>query len=171
LTRIHKKGIIVTVITGKGKQMKNSIVVLVIFPVFLAMAGCAGTAPAAENTAAAPETSVTAETTASAAQNGIVIEQNPGPGPYTGRAGGYYGAVKVTLDVKDRVLVSVTAVGPEETVGIGSIAIDTMPVAMLEDNTIVVDTITGATFTSQGILEAAAKALAKAGLTDADLNR
>jgi fumarate reductase flavoprotein subunit len=60
-------------------------------------------------------------------------------------------------------------VGHEETPGIGSIAIETLPDAMLKGNTIVVDVRTGATFTSEGIMEAAAKALAKAGLTNDDL--
>ncbi|MDR1178234.1 MAG: FMN-binding protein [Spirochaetaceae bacterium] len=151
--------------------MKKITVVLLAAAAFSLLAGCAGSAaPAAGNTAAvsAPAASTPP---APAAQNGLVIEANPGPGPYTGRASGYHGAVEVTLDVQDRVLVSITAVGHEETPGIGSLAIDTLPDAMLKGNTIVVDALTGATFTSEGIMEAAAKALASAGLTDADLKR
>lgn len=156
----------------KGEIMKKITVVLLFVAAFSLLAGCAGTAaPAAGNTTAAPAAPAVSTPPAPAAQNGLVIEANPGPGPYTGRASGYHGAVEVTLDVKDRVLVSVTAVGHEETPGIGSIAIDTLPDAMLNGNTIVVDALTGATFTSEGIMEAAAKALASAGLTDADLKR
>jgi fumarate reductase flavoprotein subunit len=84
---------------------------------------------------------------------------------------GYHGMVEVTLEVRDKVIVSASAVGDEETVGIGTLAIDNMPGRMVETNSIEVDTISGATTTSQAVLEAAAKALGKAGLTNADLKR
>jgi uncharacterized protein with FMN-binding domain len=99
----------------------------------------------------------------------VIIEPNPGPGPYTGAAMGYDGVVEVILDVKDRVIVSAAAAGDRETIGLGTLAIDNMPPVMVEANSIVVDTISGATTTSNAVLEAAAKALGKAGLTDADL--
>jgi uncharacterized protein with FMN-binding domain len=102
---------------------------------------------------------------------GVVIEPNPGPGPYTGTAMGYHGIVEVILDVKDKVIISASAIGDEETVGIGTLAIDNMPGMMVEANSISIDTISGATSSSLAVLEAAAKALGKAGLTDADLNR
>jgi uncharacterized protein with FMN-binding domain len=102
---------------------------------------------------------------------GVVIEPNPGPGPYTGTAMGYHGIVEVILDVKDKVIISASAIGDEETVGIGTLAIDNMPGMMVEANSIDIDTISGATSSSLAVLEAAAKALGKAGLTDTDLNR
>jgi hypothetical protein len=102
---------------------------------------------------------------------GLVIEPNPGPGPYTGRAMGYHGVVEVTLDVKDKVIISASAIGDEETVGIGTHAIDEMPPMMVEANSIDIDTVSGATSSSMAVLEAAAKALGKAGLTDGDLAR
>jgi fumarate reductase flavoprotein subunit len=147
----------------KGETMKTILVILLTLPLILS---CAGAPAASGPVSAAPVSAAPA-----AAQDGLVIEANPGPGPYTGTAGGYHGRVSVTLDVKDKVLVSITAEGPEETIGIGSIALDTLPGAMLQGNTIVVDVVTGATFTSKAIMDAAAKALAQAGLTDAGLSR
>jgi fumarate reductase flavoprotein subunit len=84
---------------------------------------------------------------------------------------GYHGIVEVTLDVKNRVIISAGAIGDEETVGIGTLAIDNMPGMMVEANSIKVDTVSGATTSSQAVLEAAAKALGKAGLTDEGLKR
>ncbi|MDR1212085.1 MAG: FMN-binding protein [Spirochaetaceae bacterium] len=101
----------------------------------------------------------------------LIIEPNPGPGPYTGMAMGYHGIVEVTLEVRDKIIISAVAVGDEETVGIGTLALDNMPPRMVEANSIVVDTISGATNTSMAVLDAAAKALGKAGLTDVDLDR
>ena len=104
----------------------------------------------------------------------VVIEQNPGPGPYVGTAIGYYeyaGTVTVTLDVVDGKLTMVNVTGPLETAGIGSQAIDMMGDMMLKANSIKVDIISGATHSSEAVLLAAAKALGQAGLTDADLKR
>ncbi|MDR1177893.1 MAG: FMN-binding protein [Spirochaetaceae bacterium] len=84
---------------------------------------------------------------------------------------GYGGVVEVTLDVKDRVIISADAIDVGETLHVGSLAIDNMPGMMVEANSIEVDTLSGATITSRAILEAAAKALGKAGLTNADLKR
>jgi uncharacterized protein with FMN-binding domain len=84
---------------------------------------------------------------------------------------GYHGMVEVTLEVKDRVIISAVSTDEGETVGIGTLAVDNMPGMMVEANSIEVDTITGATISSLAVLEAAAKALGKAGLTNADLKR
>ena len=84
-------------------------------------------------------------------------------------AKGFAGDVTVTLAVTDGVLTEVTAEGPEETEGVGSVALEDLPAAMLKTNSITVDAMSGATFTSNAILEAAAAALESAGLTAADL--
>jgi uncharacterized protein with FMN-binding domain len=93
------------------------------------------------------------------------------PGFYTGAAQGFDGEVSVTLEIKDRVIVSATAVGDHETMGIGTLALDNMPGQMVRANSIEVDVISGATYTANAVLQAAAKALEKAGLTNADLRR
>jgi fumarate reductase flavoprotein subunit len=98
-------------------------------------------------------------------------EPNQRPGFYTGTAQGFDGEVSVTLEIRDKVIVSVTAVGDHETMGIGTLALDNMPGMMVRANSIEVDVVSGATVSSQAILQAAAKALEKAGLTKADLIR
>ena len=90
---------------------------------------------------------------------------------YSGTAKGFGGDVTVTLTLDGNRITKVAVEGPDETVGIGSNAIDNLPDAMVQANSIEVDAFSGATFTSNAILEAAAAALAQAGLTNADLEK
>ena len=89
-------------------------------------------------------------------------------GEFTGTAKGFAGDVNVTITLTDGVITAVTAEGANETQGIGSVALEKMPAAMKEGNTIAVDTISAATRTSEGILEAAEAALVAAGVNPAD---
>ena len=118
--------------------------VLVLAALTVMVFGCAQSAPAAKQTAA---------------------------GSYTGTAQGFDGEVSVTLELKDRVIVSASAVGEHETAGIGSLALDFLPGMIVAANSIEVDVISGSTVTSQAVLAAAGQALEKAGLTNADLKR
>ena len=145
--------------------MKKFIILLVVLMVSLGISGCASSEPSLEtNTIQAAAISEPEPV-----NPGIVIEKNPGPGPYSGTQFGFHGLVTVTLDVKDGKLTFITARGPDETVGVGSIPLDTMPEEMLAANSIIVDVVTNATYTSEAILIAAEKALAKAGLAPSDL--
>ena len=91
----------------------------------------------------------------------------------TGKADGFGGkdAVSVTIILKDGVIKDVKATGEKETQGIGSVALEKLPAAMIEGNTIKVDGMTGATLTSNGILKAAEAAIAAAGLNPEDFKR
>ena len=82
---------------------------------------------------------------------------------YTATEKGYGGEVTVTLEIVDEKLVSVKAEGPSETFGIGSRALEEMPAAMLETNSIDVDITSGASFTGNAIAKAAKKALESSG--------
>lgn len=86
----------------------------------------------------------------------------------TGTAKGFAGDVTVTLTVTDGVITGATAEGANETAGIGSVAIEKLPAAMVEGNTVNVDALSGATLTSNGLLEAAKAALTAAGLNADD---
>ena len=90
---------------------------------------------------------------------------------YTATAQGYGGELSVTLTLDGNRIYAVEVKGDSETQGIGSNAIDALPQAMVDSNSVVVDTFSGATFTSKAILEAAAAALAQAGLTNDDLEK
>ena len=92
-------------------------------------------------------------------------------GTFEGEAAGIAGEsnpVKVTLTLDNSVITDVKAEGPGETDGIGSKAIDALPSAIVEANSISVDGISGATVTSDAIKNAAAAALTAAGLDPAD---
>lgn len=89
-------------------------------------------------------------------------------GEFTGTAKGIGGDVTVTLTLENSVITDVKAEGKDETEGIGSKAIESMPSAMVEGNTINVDGVSGATVTSDAIKEAAAAALEEAGLNPED---
>lgn len=60
---------------------------------------------------------------------------------YSATAKGFGGDVTVTLDIEDGAIVAASAVGESETDGIGSKAIEQMPAAMAEQNSVTVDTV------------------------------
>ena len=88
-------------------------------------------------------------------------------GSFTGTAKGM-GEVSVTLTLTDNVITDCTAKGDEETSGIGSVVIEQFPGEVVEGNTINLDSISGATITSNAFVEAAKAALTEAGLTPDD---
>ena len=75
-------------------------------------------------------------------------------GSFTGTAKGM-GEVSVTLTLTDNVITDCTAKGDEETPGIGSVVIEQFPGEVVEGNTINLDSISGATITSNAFVEAA----------------
>ncbi len=77
----------------------------------------------------------------------------------TGSAEGYGGEVKVTVKVNGDDIVSVEAVGKDETQGVGSRAIDELPDKIAEADSTDVDSVSGATKTSEAIKQAVNKAL------------
>lgn len=88
-------------------------------------------------------------------------------GSFTGTAKGM-GEVSVTLTLTDSVITDCTAKGDEETSGIGSVVIEQFPGEVVEGNTINLDSISGATITSNAFVEAAKAALTEAGLNPDD---
>ena len=86
----------------------------------------------------------------------------------TGTAKGFGGDVTVTLTVENGVITSAKAEGADETPGVGTPALEQLPAAMVAGNTVNVDVVGGATFTSNGVIEAAKAALVAAGLNPDD---
>ena len=89
-------------------------------------------------------------------------------GEFTGTAKGMGGDVTVTLTLEDSKITGCTAEGADETEGIGTLALDQLPGQIAETGSIAVDGVAGATITSDAIKEAAAAALAAAGLNADD---
>ena len=88
---------------------------------------------------------------------------------YTATEKGFGGDVTVTLTIENNEIVAAKAEGASETEGVGSKAIENLPAAMVEQNSVKVDAVASATITSNAVLAAAEKALAEAGLKPEDL--
>lgn len=89
----------------------------------------------------------------------------------TGTAKGMNGDVTVeVIATKDRIY-SVKVTDEKETEGIGSIAVDRIPGRIYQGQSLEVDSITGATLTSEAIKTAASQALASAGIEVATFER
>ena len=86
---------------------------------------------------------------------------------FTGTAKGFGGDVEVTIAIKDGKIVDVAIAGDSETAGIGTNAIDELPAAIIAAQSAKVDTISGATVTSNAIIEAAEAAIAQTALAAA----
>lgn len=84
-------------------------------------------------------------------------------GVYTAQSMGRNGMVTVEVNVDGAVISSVKVLEHEETPGVADPAIDQLPVAIVEHQSIGVDTITGATITSEAVLAAVADCIAQAG--------
>lgn len=85
----------------------------------------------------------------------------------TGTAQGYGGEVTVTLTVKGGVITECKAEGAEETESIGGQALAPMAEAVQKANGVDVDTVSGATVTSNAVIAAATAALIEAGVMEA----
>ena len=85
-------------------------------------------------------------------------------GTFEAEAPGVFGeAVKVAVTVSDTAIEKVEVVSHNETAGISDAAIERIPAAIVESQSLAVDTVAGATMTSKAILTAAEAALAAAG--------
>lgn len=89
-------------------------------------------------------------------------------GTFSGTARGMNGDVEVALTLEDGKITGVSAEGAAETAGIGDKAIEQLSKEIAASGSIAVDTLSGATVTSDAILTAAAAALTSAGLNPDD---
>lgn len=128
--------------------MKRTLSLLLAFVMVLGLAACGGNT-AQETTTAA---------TAASEEAGIYT-----PGTYTGTAAGKNGDVKVEVTFSANAIDSVKVVEHSETAGISDGAIENIPAAIVENQSLAVDTVSGATITSDAILKAVADAVAQAG--------
>ena len=91
-----------------------------------------------------------------------VAEASFTPGSYSGTAAGMGGDVTVTISVDDTTITDVVITGDGETPGIGTMAIEQLPQAIIDAQSAEVDVIATATVTSNAIKAAAASAIAQA---------
>lgn len=83
-------------------------------------------------------------------------------GVYTAQANGNNGPVTVEVEVSDAEILSVKVTEHAETAGLSDTPIERIPAKIVEEQTLAVDTVSGATNTSNAILKAAEDALAQA---------
>ena len=126
------------------------------------LVGC-GSSTTTPTTTAQETTKAAAETTAAAEATGAGVS-----GEFEGTGKGFEGDVTVKITVKDGALESATIVGDKETPNVGGNAIEKMMSEMNEHHTVNIDSVSGATYTSNGVQEAIAAALAAAGMTNKD---
>lgn len=84
---------------------------------------------------------------------------------YEASAKGFGGDVNVTVTVEDGKITAVNAVGISETADLGGAAMPVVAQAIVDAQTPYVDGVTGATMTSNAVIEATIAAAAQAGLT------
>lgn len=82
---------------------------------------------------------------------------------YTAEAPGFGGAVTVTLTVEDGKITDATVTGDSETPEVGGAALEPLAAQLVAAGNAEIDGVTGATFTSNAVKEAAAAALAQLG--------
>ena len=80
-------------------------------------------------------------------------------GTFTASAPGFHGDITVKVVVERNAIKTVEIVSHTETAGIGTRAITMLPSDMVEEGTWDVDTVSGCTETSKGIIAAVKKAL------------
>ena len=83
---------------------------------------------------------------------------------YTAKTSGYGGEISVELTVVKDKITAVKITGDKETAGVGSMAVEQLPAAILKAQSYDVDSVSGATISSTSIKKAAKEAMVQAGL-------
>ena len=95
--------------------------------------------------------------------NAVASAPPKGAVTLTGSAPGRNGDVAVEVVTDGSTIASLAVTAHEETEGIGTMAVDQLPAAIVAENSLAVDNISGASITSEAIKAAAAKALTEGG--------
>lgn len=134
----------------------------------LLLAGCAGSssAPTAavETTAATTAAVEEAVATTAAPETTVAEEAGGSGGTFTGKAAGFHGDIVVEITVEEETITDIQVTEHSETENIGEAALPVLVRQALENQTIAVDTVAGATVTSDGFRAAMEEAVKTAGL-------
>lgn len=85
------------------------------------------------------------------------------PGTYEGVGQGFNGEIKVEVEVDSEKILAINVLEHQETEGVSDAAFEQIPNAVIEGQTLAVDIVTGATGSSNGLIEAITAALKAAG--------
>lgn len=134
-------------------NVKKLVSLLLSGAMVLSLAACSNSQPGESSTpsaSASPENTPTAGAAYTA-------------GTYTASAAGKNGDVTVEVVFSDTTIESVTVTEHSETEGIADPALERIPTAVVEGQTLAVDSVAGATITSEAILTAVADCVTQAG--------
>lgn len=126
------------------KQAKRSLTALLSLAIAAGCVGCSGSNAPTEPSQPAAAAIYTA-------------------GTYEGKGAGRNGDITVSVTLSDTAIEKIEITDHMESPGISDAAVENIPAAIVENQSLAVDTITGVTLTSEGILEAVANALTAAG--------
>ncbi|MBF7097000.1 flavocytochrome c [Alkalibacter sp. M17DMB] len=84
-------------------------------------------------------------------------------GTYEGVGKGIHGDIKLEVEVDDEKIIGINVLEHDETPGVSDPAFELIPKAMIDGQTLAVDIVSGATYTSNGIIDAVTQALEAAG--------
>lgn len=84
-------------------------------------------------------------------------------GTYTAEGQGHNGPIEVEVKVSDTQIEEIKIISHTESIGISDSALDRIPTAIIDRQSLAIDAVSGATVTSNGIIAAVEAALVKAG--------
>lgn len=96
---------------------------------------------------------------ANSAENGEVFN----PGTYTGVGTGHGGEIKVEVEVDSEKIINIEVLEHSESEGVSDTAFDQIQQTVMDDQTLAVEVVSGATESSNGLIEAITEALEAAG--------
>jgi uncharacterized protein with FMN-binding domain len=152
----------------KMKKRTNKILSLLLATTLTAtmlLTGCGNSSQTADTAAEVSEES-SEETPEDASASEAIFPA----GEYEGVGTGKNGDIKVKVTLSDTKIENVEVLEQAETEGLGDVAIEDLIPAILESQTVDVDSVSGATVTSDGLKEAVTNALAEAGVDASTLS-
>lgn len=130
----------------------------------VSLAACGGSssttaASTATSTSTATSEAASSEAASSEAASSEAAADNGDSVTLTGEADGFGGKITATVVMSGDTITDVTFDGPDETPDVGGAALETLADEVVAANGTDIDTVSGATFTSQGCIDAAQAAL------------
>lgn len=130
----------------------------------VSLAACGGSssttaASTATSTSTATSEAASSEAASSEAASSEAAADNGDSVTLTGEADGFGGKITATVVMSGDTITDVTFDGPDETPDVGGAALETLADEVVAANGTDIDAVTGATFTSQGCIDAAQAAL------------
>ncbi|CAM4524110.1 flavocytochrome c [Paenibacillus macerans] len=126
------------------RYVRTGFLAALVFILIIGVIGCSGS-----NKEAAPD---------AAEPQGIYT-----PGTYTGEAQGLHSVIKVEVTVDANTIQAVKVLEQKDTEGVSDAVFETIPQKVVEGQSLKVDIVSGASVSSNGLIDAIAAALAKAG--------